>query len=86
MIGERHGLRLYSALMILAYIGIVVMSVAGPLYPWSLIVLISMPLALKLLRQMAAQKIPDDADAQTAKLDTAFGVLLVVSLVLEGLF
>ena len=31
------------------------------------------------------QKIPDDADAQTAKLDTAFGVLLVVSLVLERL-
>ena len=29
--------------------------------------------------------IPDDADAQTAKLDTAFGLLLVMSLVLEGL-
>ena len=85
MIGQRNGLRLYSALMILAYAGIIGMSIVGPLYPWSLIVLISMPLALKLLRQML-QKIPDDADAQTAKLDTAFGVLLVVSLVLEGLF
>jgi hypothetical protein len=29
--------------------------------------------------------VPNDADAQTAKLDTAFGVLLVASLVLEGL-
>ena len=85
LIGQRNGLRLYSALMILAYAGIIGMSIAGPLYPWSLIVLVSMPLALKLLRQML-QKIPDDADAQTAKLDTAFGVLLVVSLVLEGLF
>jgi 1,4-dihydroxy-2-naphthoate octaprenyltransferase len=85
MIGRRNGLWLYSALMILAYIGIIGMSIAGPLYPWSLIVLISMPLALKLLRQML-QKIPDDADAQTAKLDTAFGVLLVLSLVIEGLF
>jgi len=85
LIGQRNGLRLYSALMILAYAGIIGMSIAGPLYPWSLIVLISMPLALKLLRQML-QKIPDDADAQTAKLDTAFGALLVVSLVLEGLF
>jgi 1,4-dihydroxy-2-naphthoate octaprenyltransferase len=83
MMGQRNGLRLYSSLMILAYIGIIGMS--GPLYPWSLIVLFSMPLALKLLRQML-QKIPDDADAQTAKLDTAFGVLLVASLVIEGLF
>ena len=85
MIGQRNGIRLYSALMIIAYVGIIGMSIAGPLYPWSLIVLISMPLALKLLRQML-QKIPDDADAQTAKLDTAFGVLLVASLVLESLF
>jgi 1,4-dihydroxy-2-naphthoate octaprenyltransferase len=47
--------------------------------------LLSLPLALKLLHQMM-QEIPDDADAQTAKLDTAFGILLVASLVLEGLF
>ena len=70
--------------MILAYAGIIGMSVSGPLNLWSLIVLLSLPLALKLLRQMM-QEIPDDADAQTAKLDTAFGILLVVSLVLEGL-
>ena len=35
---------------------------------------------LSLLRQMATD-VPLDADAQTAKLDTAFGVLLVLSLV-----
>jgi len=32
-----------------------------------------------------ASDIPLDADAQTAKLDTAFGLLLVISLVLEAL-
>ena len=84
-IGQRNGLRLYSAIVILAYIGIIGMSVAGPLYLWSLIVLLSLPLALKLLSKMT-KEIPDDADAQTAKLDTAFGVLLVASLVLESLF
>ena len=84
IIGERNGLRLYSILVILAYAGMIGMSIAGPLYLWSLIVVLSLPLALKLIRQMM-QKIPDDADAQTAKLDTAFGLLLVVSLVLEGL-
>ena len=83
IIGERNGLRLYSILVIIAYAGMISMSIAGPLYLWSLIVMLSLPLALKLIRQMM-QKIPDDADAQTAKLDTAFGLLLVASLVLEG--
>jgi 1,4-dihydroxy-2-naphthoate octaprenyltransferase len=84
IIGERNGLRLYSILVIMAYAGMIGMSIAGPLYSWSLIVVLSFPLALKLIHQMM-QKIPDDADAQTAKLDTAFGLLLVASLVLEGL-
>ena len=84
IIGERNGMRLYSILVIVAYTGIIGMSFAGPLYLWTLIVLLSMPLALKLMYQMM-KNIPDDADAQTAKLDTAFGVLLVISLVLEGL-
>jgi 1,4-dihydroxy-2-naphthoate octaprenyltransferase len=61
------------------------MSIFGPLYLWSLIVLLSLPLALRLLRLMMKQ-IPADADARTAQLDTAFGVLLVISLVLEGVF
>jgi len=85
VIGQGNGIRLYSVIVILAYLGIIVMAVTGPLNLWSLIVLLSLPLALKLLRQMM-KEIPDDADAQTAKLDTAFGILLVASLVLEGLF
>ncbi len=85
VIGQRNGLRLYLALVLLAYFGIVAMSLMGPLHLWSLIVLISLPLAVRLLRQMV-QQVPVDADARTAQLDTAFGVLLVISLVLEGLF
>jgi 1,4-dihydroxy-2-naphthoate octaprenyltransferase len=42
-------------------------------------------MAWRLLRLMT-QQIPADADAKTAQLDTAFGILLVTSLVLEGLF
>ena len=45
---------------------------------------LSLPLAVKLLRQMETQ-VPSDADALTAKLDTAFGVLLVAGLVIQGL-
>jgi len=84
LIGRRNGLRLFMGLIALSYASILWMSLRGPLGPWSLIVLISLPLAFRLLRQMH-RRIPDDADAQTAKLDTAFGVFLVASLVLEGL-
>jgi len=85
VLGQRHGLVLYFLLVVLAYLAIILMSLFGPLYLWSLIVLLSLPLALKLLRLMMKQ-IPADADARTAQLDTAFGVLLVISLVLEGVF
>jgi 1,4-dihydroxy-2-naphthoate octaprenyltransferase len=83
VLGQRKGLFLYVTLVISAYLGIALMAIIGPLYVWSLIVLLSMPLALRLLNQMM-KRIPADADARTAQLDTAFGVLLVISLILEG--
>jgi len=85
VLGQQNGILLYASLVIVAYLGIIFMSIFGPLYPWSLIVLVSLPLALRLLKQMK-KRIPADADARTAQLDTAFGVLLVISLVLAGVF
>jgi len=79
VLGARRGISLYLALIVAAYAAVAAMSVFGPLKLWSLIVLLSAPLAAKLLRQMA-RNVPLDADAQTAKLDTAFGLLLVLSL------
>ena len=84
-LGQRKSILLYGTLVVVAYLGIILMSIFGPLYLWSLIVLASLPMALRLLRQMKAD-VPDDADARTAQLDTAFGVLLVISLVLAGVF
>ncbi len=84
LLGPRRGLRLYLGLIVAAYAVAVGMSLLGPLPRWSLLVLLSTPMAAKLLRQMA-REIPLDADAQTARLDTVFGLLLVVSLILGGL-
>ncbi|MGD2272915.1 MAG: 1,4-dihydroxy-2-naphthoate octaprenyltransferase [Desulfobacterales bacterium] len=84
LIGHRNGLRLYLCLVILAYLGILWMSIFGPLDPWSLIVFVSLPLAIRLLKQMWYE-VPMDADARTAQLDTAFGVLLVISMIPGGL-
>ena len=85
ILGRNGGILLYATLVVIAYLGIIFMAIFGPLYLWSLIVLASLPLAVSLLRQMK-ECVPADADARTAQLDTAFGVLLVISLVLEGVF
>ncbi len=85
VLGPQKGILLYTTLVVIAYLGIILMSIFGPLYLWSLLVLVSLPLALKLLKQMK-ERIPADADARTAQLDTAFGLLLVISLVLAGVF
>ncbi|MFO7654894.1 MAG: 1,4-dihydroxy-2-naphthoate octaprenyltransferase [Candidatus Krumholzibacteriia bacterium] len=84
LLGRRRGLHAYLGLMVLAYLGIVAMALFGVLPAWVLLILLSLPLAARLLRQMTRQ-VPADADARTAQLDTAFGVLLVLSLVLAGL-
>ncbi len=84
VLGRRRAVWLYLAIIVAAYAFVVAMSVLGPLKAWSLIVLLSAPLAAKLMRQ-TARDIPLDADVETAKLDTAFGLLLVASLIAGGL-
>jgi 1,4-dihydroxy-2-naphthoate octaprenyltransferase len=70
--------------MVLAYAGILALALTGVLTLWVLLIFASLPLAIRLLRQMS-RAVPANADALTAKLDTAFGLLLVVSLILQGL-
>ena len=48
-----------------------------------LVVLLSLPMAVGLLRGFVKKGIPEAADAVTAKLDTAFGILFVAGLVLD---
>jgi len=84
LIGYRNGLRLYTMLVALAYLSIVWMSIFGPLDFWALIVLLTLPMALRLMKQMRTE-IPMDADARTAQLDTIFGIMLVLSLIPGGL-
>lgn len=84
LIGRRNGIRLYIALVVLSYISVLWMALMGPLQRWSLVIFLSLPLACRLLGQVL-QKVPLDADARTAQLNTAFGILLVASLILENL-
>ncbi|MFP4573004.1 MAG: 1,4-dihydroxy-2-naphthoate octaprenyltransferase [Desulfobacterales bacterium] len=84
VLGAKKGFYLYSCLISLAYASILLMIGLGILSPWSFAVFLSLPIAVKILRIMA-EKIPNDADARTAQLDTAFGILLLISLIAEAL-
>ncbi len=82
LLGAARSIRLYALMIAAAYLFVVLMVVAGMLSPWALLVLLSLPKALKLVR-VFAQKVPDAADANTAQLNTVFGLLLVVALIIN---
>ncbi len=79
MTGRRAALGLYLLLMALAYGWATVLSLLGPLTPWSLLVLLSLPFTVNLAREVL-REIPIDADARTAQAVTVFGALLVLSI------
>jgi 1,4-dihydroxy-2-naphthoate octaprenyltransferase len=80
-LGRRLAVKLYQGLVVVAYVCTALLVIFGQLTHWSLIVLLSLPLAYKLTR-MLRDKIPKDADARTAQLDVAFGVLFIFALIL----
>ena len=82
--GRQRGIWIYVMLVVFAYLSVVLMAFTGPLNLWSLMVLVSLPLFFSLLRRMIKNP-PIDADAQTAKLNTAFGILLLISLIIGRL-
>lgn len=85
LLGRGNGPLVYASMVLAALAAVIIMSLTGPLGLWSLIVALSIPLALRLLKIMI-REVPKDADARTAQLNTAFGVLFVLSLVLESVF
>src|SRR6056297_1297779 len=57
ILGAKRGFYLYAGLVILAYLCILIMMATGVLALWSLLIFLSLPLAVKLLRLMTL-KIP----------------------------
>ena len=82
--GRQRGIWIYVILVVFAYVSVILMAFTGPLNLWSLMVLVSVPLFFRLLRQIIKNP-PIDADAQTAKLNTVFGILLLISLIIGRL-
>jgi 1,4-dihydroxy-2-naphthoate octaprenyltransferase len=84
LLGSQRGLFLYAGLILAVYLYIIGMVVLGILSPWGLLVLLSLPKAIYLLKGFM-EKIPEAADAITAQLNMIFGLLLIVGLILNRL-
>ena len=82
LLGSRRSIFLYAGLILAAYLYVIGMVLAGILSPWGLLVLLSLPKAISLLKSFM-KKIPEAADAVTAQLNTIFGLLLIVALILN---
>ncbi|HUJ90176.1 MAG TPA: prenyltransferase [Syntrophorhabdales bacterium] len=82
---KEGAVKLYRSLIFASYGITLLLIAAGQLSLWALITLISLPLALKLVKQMQVA-VPPDADARTAQLNTIYGLFLVISIVLQRLF
>jgi 1,4-dihydroxy-2-naphthoate polyprenyltransferase len=82
LLGRGRSFLLYASLILAAYLCAVGMVVVGILSPWGLLVLLSLPKAIHILKNFM-EKIPEAADAITAQLNTIFGLLLIVALILN---
>ena len=82
LLGKSRAVRTYRALLVGVYGITVFLILSGWLSAWNLLTFLSFPLALKLIGTLG-KGVPDDADARTARLDGAFGILFVMAIVLE---
>jgi len=82
LLGIRRSHLLFMGLIVLAYAYVLGMIVTGIMSLWGLLIFLSVPGAIRLLKTFRAG-IPDMADALTAQFDTVFGILLILAIFLE---
>ncbi|MCD6118730.1 1,4-dihydroxy-2-naphthoate octaprenyltransferase [bacterium] len=90
MLGMRGGIIVYSTLIIAAYLSIVFMVAARIVPIWTLVVFLSLPIAIKNLKAIRQGNIEHPeriatVDVTTAQLHAAFGTLLVISIAIGAL-
>jgi 1,4-dihydroxy-2-naphthoate octaprenyltransferase len=85
-LGRRKALSLYALVLGLIYLLCVLEIAVGLIPVWGLLVLLSAPLAVRLvLRLKAAGEIPADADPRTARTGMLFGLLLLAAYLIAAL-
>jgi len=89
--GETFAKAEYLFLIIGAYVTVIVLVALRLLSPWTLIVLLSLPPAIKNMNQIKGVTVDDTAkiamlDAQTAQLTLMFGILMSISVLIVKFF
>ncbi len=82
LIGRPSSVKMYQILVYGSYAAVAIMAALTILPVYSLLVLLSLPLAKSNVEKIKAIPTPPDADAMTAKLHSAFSVLLMAGLFL----
>ena len=85
ILGARRSYLLFTGLIVLAYVYVLGMIIAGIMSLWGFLIFLSVPSAIRLLKTFKTE-IPDMADALTAQFDTVFGILLILAIFLEATF
>lgn len=85
ILGREKSICLYAMFILAAYIFVTAMVVSNVLSPWALLVFLSLPKAISLVKTFMKQ-VPDAADANTGQLNTAFGVLFIAGLIIQMVF
>ena len=82
LLGKPLAVRVYELLVAGVYGVTALLIILGQLSAWAFLTLLSLPLAFKLIKRLRTD-IPKDADARTAQLNTAFGILLIIAISME---
>ena len=83
LFGREGAIRLFSGLTILCYLATIAFAAVGLVPRWSLVVILSIPKTVQMVRHLAGQAIiPADADPLTAQTGMFFGLLLAAGLLL----
>jgi 1,4-dihydroxy-2-naphthoate polyprenyltransferase len=89
MLGIRGGILLYKGFIVLAYLSVIAMVMFKVVPVWALVVLLSIPLAIKNIRAISSGEVEHPeriahVDVMTAQLHAAFGTLLIISLAISA--
>jgi len=90
LLGGARSKIVYVLLIVFAYLSVLFMILTGILSVWSFLVLLSLPLAVANVKMISKGQVDQPsqlatADVNTARLHLAFGLLLIISVVLEAL-
>jgi len=83
-LGRARSLRLFTAMVAVAYVSPPALYLAGIAGPWALLPIATAPRAVELIKRFQ-REVPDTAAPQTAQLTMLYGMALAAGLTVQGL-